>query len=118
MSKESSSPGTRPLRVAIATSFDPIVVLPRLSALCTALKEALGRPTSGHLMISYEELERGAEADEFQLMWLPPLVALSLVPSGAATNTRFRLGSSTTSVAAPNPTEPRCATRWNPSSTG
>ncbi|MCA9621970.1 MAG: phosphate/phosphite/phosphonate ABC transporter substrate-binding protein [Myxococcales bacterium] len=85
MPKESSSPGTRPLRVAIATSFDPIVVLPRLSALCTALKEALGRPTSGHLMISYEELERGAEADEFQLMWLPPLVALSLVPSGAAT---------------------------------
>jgi len=74
-----------PLRIAIATSRDPIVVLPRLTSLCSALGETLGRRASGHLMVSYEELEQGAEEDAFHLMWLPPLVALSLVPRGLAT---------------------------------
>jgi len=74
-----------PLRIAIATSRDPIVVLPRLTALCSALGESLGRRASGHLMVSYDELEQGAEEGAFHLMWLPPLVALSLVPRGLAT---------------------------------
>jgi phosphonate transport system substrate-binding protein len=73
-----------PLRVAIATTADPLVVLPQLRALCEELERELQRPTSGHLMVSYEELERGAEADEFHLMWLPPMIALAVVPQGAA----------------------------------
>lgn len=74
-----------PLRIAIATSRDPLVVLPRLTALCGTLGKALGRRASGHLMVSYDELEQGAEEGAFHLMWLPPLVALSLVPRGLAT---------------------------------
>ena len=73
-----------PLRVAIATTSDPLVVLPRLRALCEALEGELRRPTSGHLMISYEELERGAEEDAFHLMWLPPMIACSVLPKRAA----------------------------------
>ena len=73
-----------PLRVAIATTADPLVVLPQLRALCEVLERDTRRPTSGHLMVSYEELERGAEGDEFHLMWLPPMIALSVVPKGAA----------------------------------
>lgn len=74
----------QPLRLAIATTIDPLVVMPRLRALCDRLSEELARPTSGHLMISYEELERGVEGDDFHLMWLPPLIALSVIPKGAA----------------------------------
>lgn len=73
-----------PLRVAIATTADPLVVLPQLRSFCDALEQALERPTSGHLMVSYEELERGAAGDEFHLLWLPPMIALSVVPTGAA----------------------------------
>ena len=73
------------LRVAIATTRDPLVVLPLLTSLCKALETLFERPASGHLMISYDELVRGAEGDEFDLMWLPPLVALSVVGRGAAT---------------------------------
>ncbi len=72
------------LRVAIATSIDPGVVLPKLGDLCAVLERALGRPASGHLMISYEQLELYANADSVELMWLPPLIAGRLVPSGAA----------------------------------
>ncbi|MEM1030498.1 MAG: PhnD/SsuA/transferrin family substrate-binding protein [Myxococcota bacterium] len=72
-------------RLAVATSRDPLVVLPRLKTVCSALGTTLGRRVSGHLMVSYEELERGAEDGAFHLMWLPPLVALSLVPRGVAT---------------------------------
>ena len=73
-----------PFRVAIATTLDPIVVLPRLTALCKTLGALVDRPVSGHLMVSYEELELGADADGFEMMWLPPLIALSLVPRGKA----------------------------------
>lgn len=72
------------LRVAIATSIDPGVVMPKLAALCGVLERSLGRPTSGHLMISYEQLELFANADALELMWLPPLIAFRLVPSGVA----------------------------------
>lgn len=78
------APAGEHLRVAIATTRDPLVVLPPLTSLCAALEARFGRPASGHLMISYDELVRGAEGDEFQLMWLPPLIALSLVGRGAA----------------------------------
>jgi phosphate/phosphite/phosphonate ABC transporter binding protein len=73
-----------PFRVAIATTADPMVVLPKLTTLCGAIKGVMDQSASGHLMVSYEELELGANADGFELMWLPPLIALSLVPSGAA----------------------------------
>lgn len=69
-----------PFRVAIATTLDPMVALPKLTALCKALGALVDRPTSGHLMVSYEELVLGADADGFEMMWLPPLIALTLVP--------------------------------------
>jgi phosphonate transport system substrate-binding protein len=69
-----------PFRVAIATTLDPMVALPKLTALCKVLGELVERPASGHLMVSYEELELSAEADGFEMMWLPPLIALNLVP--------------------------------------
>jgi len=73
-----------PFRVAIATTIDPMVVLPKLTAFCKTLGALVDRPVSGHLMVSYEELELGAEADGLEMMWLPPLIALSLVPTGRA----------------------------------
>jgi phosphonate transport system substrate-binding protein len=73
-----------PFRVAIATTVDPLIVLPKLRAFCDTISEIVNRPATGHLMVSYEELERGAEADGFELMWLPPLIALSLVPKRKA----------------------------------
>ena len=73
-----------PFRVAIATTLDPMVALPKLTALCKTLGALVDRPASGHLMVSYEELELGADADGFEMMWLPPLIALRLVPSGRA----------------------------------
>lgn len=82
---ERDAPAPRmPFRVAIATTLDPMVALPKLTALCKALGSLVERPASGHLMVSYEELELGADADGFEMMWLPPLIALSLVPTGKA----------------------------------
>lgn len=73
-----------PFRVAIATTLDPMVALPKLTALCKAVGAIVDRPASGHLMVSYEELVLGADADGFEMMWLPPLIALTLVPPGKA----------------------------------
>lgn len=73
-----------PFRVAIATTTDPLVVLPKLKLFCETLGEIVERPATGHLMVSYRELELGAEASGFELMWLPPLIALSLVPKRRA----------------------------------
>jgi phosphonate transport system substrate-binding protein len=42
------------------------------------------RPSSGHVMISYDELESGARRDEFHLLWLPPLIAVSLLSGEVA----------------------------------
>jgi phosphonate transport system substrate-binding protein len=71
-------------QVAVATTGDPRVVLRKLTSLCKVLEHRLQRPASGQLMVSYEHLELTANADAFDLMWLPPLVAARLVPSGAA----------------------------------
>jgi phosphonate transport system substrate-binding protein len=80
-----AAPARDDFRVAIATTRSPLLVLPLLTSVCKALRERFGRACSGHLMIAYDELVRGAEGDEFDLMWLPPLIALSVVGRGEAT---------------------------------
>lgn len=71
------------LRVAIAGSITARA-LPTLTEVCAALGRELGQRTSGHLMVSYDELLAGAEHDDFHVMWLPPLVARKALASGSA----------------------------------
>ncbi len=73
------------MRVAIAGAVHSRRALPLLTELCSELRREMERPTSGHLMISYDELLSAAERDDFHLMWLPPLVARKAISSGSAT---------------------------------
>lgn len=77
--------GAETMRVAIAGALRSARILPTLTELCGELGRELRCPTSGHVMVSYEELLGGAERDDFHLMWLPPLVARKAIASGSVT---------------------------------